>query len=133
MIQILIVDDDLHFIEFITPLLTEHNYHVLTAKDGEEGLIIALKCRPNLILLDVEMPKMRGWEVCNLLKHNPYSNHIPILMLTSRSEPSDIISAMQFGADDYLAKPFDNSDLLNRIERLLAKSLSEEKNEKESK
>jgi two-component system, OmpR family, alkaline phosphatase synthesis response regulator PhoP len=116
--RILVVDDSPTLIAQVRSALADH-YSILEAVDGEQGLISALKNRPDLVILDVEMPKMRGWEVCKLLKSNRLTEKIPVLMLTSKSEIGDYIVAMQQGADDYLTKPFVPDDLVERVRRLL--------------
>lgn len=118
--KILVVDDDPAIAREVRRYLGNDKYEVVDAPDGERGLIYAIKKRPDLVVLDVEMPKMRGWEVCKLLKHNKYTEKIPVLILTSRSDLSDIMIAMQQGADDYLSKPFTKDELILRIERLLS-------------
>lgn len=118
-IKLLIVDDDPHIINILLHYFEEKDFSVVTASDGESGLIKAIKDPPDVILLDVEMPKMRGWQVCQLLKNNKRTAEIPIIIMTSKSEMSDIIVAMQQGADDYMMKPFSEEQLLHRIERIL--------------
>ncbi|MFC1853033.1 PleD family two-component system response regulator [candidate division CSSED10-310 bacterium] len=117
--KVLVVDDDHTILERVAHILKQNKYHVILAHDGEKGLITAMKSPPDLIILDVEMPKMRGWEVCKILKQNKLTASIPIIILTSRSELSDILVAMQQGADDYLPKPFEDSELLRRVDRLI--------------
>ncbi|MBN2384836.1 response regulator [bacterium] len=117
--KLLIVDDDPNVAESIISMLKGLPYTIISAFDGEQGLISAIKLRPDLIILDVEMPKMRGWEVCKLLKHSRNTQKIPILILTSHTAISDIMVAMQQGADDYMTKPFQKEELIKRIQRLL--------------
>lgn len=119
--KILIIDDDHLILKKMREILEENGYEVIDADNGEKGLILAMKMLPQLVVLDVEMPKMRGWEVCKLLKHNPRSQNIFVLMITSRNEVADILVAMQQGADDYLTKPFENEELLIRVKRLIDK------------
>lgn len=116
---ILIVDDSQTLLNVVRITLQQQGYRVIEAENGEMGLIQAIKHIPDLVILDVEMPKMRGWEVCNRIKNNNLTQNIPVLMLTSRGELSDILTAMQQGADDYLTKPFESAELLERVRRLL--------------
>lgn len=116
---VLIVDDSPMLLDVVRITLQQQGYHVIEAEDGELGLMQTIKHKPDLVILDVEMPKMRGWEVCNRIKNNSHTKNIPVLMLTSHGELSDILTAMQQGADDYLIKPFESVELLERVKRLL--------------
>jgi len=119
--KILVIDDDPIIFDLIATFLEAQKYELSYASDGERGLIQTIKTRPDLVILDIEMPKMRGWEVCKLLKHNKLTQCIPVLILTSRNDISDVMMAMQHGADDYVSKPFEKDELLSRVERLLKK------------
>ncbi|MFN2387421.1 MAG: EAL domain-containing protein [Thermoanaerobaculia bacterium] len=117
--KILIVDDDEDILLIVQTILASAGYSALTAHNGREGVDMALEQRPHLILLDVMMPELSGWEVCTTLKNSPETRQIPIVMLTVKSEIRDLITGMQVGADDYITKPFTRRKLLSTVRRLL--------------
>lgn len=123
MSRLLIVDDDKEIREFLKVDLQMSGYAVDTATDGQEGLSMALKNAYDMILLDVMMPKMDGFEVCkNIRKVN---KEIPILLLTAKGALEDKITGFETGADDYLVKPFDIQELLVRVRALLRRNKAE--------
>jgi EAL domain-containing protein (putative c-di-GMP-specific phosphodiesterase class I)/CheY-like chemotaxis protein len=117
--KILIVDDDEDILLIVQTLLTNAGYAPILARNGREGIEQASAMQPDVILLDVTMPQMSGWEVCATLKNLPETSSIPIVMLTVKSEIKDLITGMQVGADDYITKPFTKRHLLETVERLL--------------
>jgi len=117
--KILIVDDDEDILLIVQTILANAGYSAFTARNGREGVDLALELRPDLILLDVMMPELSGWEVCTTLKNTPETRQIPIAMLTVKSEIRDLITGMQVGADDYITKPFTRRKLLSTVRRLL--------------
>jgi EAL domain-containing protein (putative c-di-GMP-specific phosphodiesterase class I)/CheY-like chemotaxis protein len=117
--KILIVDDDEDILLIVQTLLTNAGYAPILARNGREGIEQASSMQPDVILLDVTMPQMSGWEVCATLKNLPETSSIPIVMLTVKSEIKDLITGMQVGADDYITKPFTKRHLLETVERLL--------------
>ncbi len=117
--KILIVDDDEDILLIVQTILASAGYSAMTAHNGREGVDMALELRPDLILLDVMMPELSGWEVCTTLKNAPETRQIPIAMLTVKSEIRDLITGMQVGADDYITKPFTRRKLLATVRRLL--------------
>ena len=117
--KILIVDDDEDILLIVQTLLTNAGYAPILARNGREGIEQATAMQPDVILLDVTMPQMSGWEVCATLKNLPETSSIPIVMLTVKSEIKDLITGMQVGADDYITKPFTKRHLLETVERLL--------------
>ncbi len=117
--KILIVDDDEDILLIVQTLLTNAGYAPILARNGREGIEQATALQPDVILLDVTMPQMSGWEVCATLKNLPETSSIPIVMLTVKSEIKDLITGMQVGADDYITKPFTKRHLLETVERLL--------------
>src|SRR5215813_7653401 len=123
--RILIVDDDEDILLIVQTILSSAGYSAFTAHNGREGVEAARELAPDLILLDVMMPELSGWEVCTTLKNAPETRQIPIAMLTVKSEIRDLITGMQVGADDYITKPFTRRKLLSTVRRLL-----EEKGEK---
>ncbi|MGZ5426636.1 MAG: response regulator transcription factor, partial [Thermoanaerobaculia bacterium] len=117
--KILIVDDDEDILLIVQTLLTNAGYAPILARNGREGIEQAAAMQPDVILLDVTMPQMSGWEVCATLKNLPETSSIPIVMLTVKSEIKDLITGMQVGAADYITKPFTKRHLLETVERLL--------------
>lgn len=127
--RILLVDDDPDFLEATRAVLESKPYQVLTALNGQEGLDKAQTDEPDLVLLDIIMPGLDGFEVCRRLKENPRLSCIPVMMITSFSERyMDTSLAMSQGltleADDFIDKPIVPAELLLRVEKLLKKRLS---------
>jgi signal transduction histidine kinase/DNA-binding response OmpR family regulator len=117
--RVLIVDDDPMNRDILETLLAAQQFAVVTAVDGEEGLALAREQRPDLILLDVMMPKMDGIEVCRRLKSDPTLPFMPIIMVTARTDSRDIVAGLQVGADEYLTKPVDPDALVARVKSML--------------
>ena len=101
--KILIVDDEKNIVDIIAFNLKKEGYTVITAADGEEGVQKAMEENPDLILLDIMMPKMDGYEVCKKIREK---KNTPIIMLTARAEELDKVLGLELGADDYVTKPF---------------------------
>ena len=116
---ILIVDDNAANIDISRTRLIAHGYTTTTAADGEEALSSAREHRPDLILLDVMMPKLDGIEVTRRLKGDPLIPFIPIILVTARTDVKDVVTGLDAGADDYLTKPFDHAALLARVRSML--------------
>lgn len=114
--RILVIDDDSKITAFLRRSLTYEGYHVTEAYDGYRGLRLARENPPDLVILDVMMPGMDGWEVCRRLRE---VSDVPILMLTARDEIADRVRGLDVGADDYLVKPFALEELLARVRALL--------------
>lgn len=117
---ILVIEDEDHIAEGLILHLELHQYRVLRARDGQEGLMMWSQERPDLIILDIMMPKIDGHRVLELVRKR--DEKLPILILTARDSAQDKIQALSKGVDDYLSKPFDAQELLLRIERLLVRS-----------
>ncbi len=113
--RILIADDDADLRQLLTDILSMQGYEVLVAQDGEEALALAWAERPDLVVLDVTMPKLNGFAVCRLLKADRETATIPIMILTSRGDPEDRTRGLNLGADDYLPKPFHYNELAARV------------------
>ncbi len=126
--RILVVDDTYDLRLMLSRRLESWGYEVLTARDGEEGLRFATEALPDLILLDVMMPKMKGREVCARLKEQPSTQHIPIIFLSALRLADHIKAGMDLGAEDYLVKPFESSELKDRIAVCLARADSHRTN-----
>lgn len=119
MSKILIVDDERDLVETLAFRLETAGYKVACAYDGQEGLKKAKEEKPDLILLDVMMPKMDGYQVCRMLKFDQNFKNIPIIMLTARGQMQDKNIGKDVGADEYVTKPFESADLLERIKKLI--------------
>ncbi len=117
--KILLVDDEKDVVDTTQVLLEEKGYTVISAYDGLAGLEKAKKEKPDLILLDVMMPNLNGYQVCRELKKDPNLKSIPIVMLTSKAQESDRFWGIESGADDYISKPFDFLNLLETIKKCL--------------
>jgi len=120
-VRILIVEDNPVNLDLVMQLL-EDDYELLTAEDGQSGLDIALQERPDLILLDLSLPKKSGWDVCSELKESLGSEVMPIVALTAHAIKGDREKALQIGFDDYVTKPIDEDLLFDTIEKHLSKS-----------
>jgi DNA-binding response OmpR family regulator/two-component sensor histidine kinase len=123
---LLIVEDNYDVANYIASFV-DTQYQIIFAKDGEEGVSKAVKYIPDIIITDLMMPKKNGFELCNILKNDPITSHIPIIMLTARSLEQDKLKGYSVGADAYLIKPFNKKELLIRIRQLteLRKKLQE--------
>ncbi|MDR3196986.1 MAG: response regulator [Planctomycetaceae bacterium] len=117
--KILIADDNLANVELLEAFLADFDYQIETAADGAEALEMVGSFSPDLILLDIMMPKLSGFEVCEQLKNNPKTKGIMILMVTALSELGDIERAVNAGCDDYLSKPVNKFELVKRVENML--------------
>jgi DNA-binding response OmpR family regulator len=120
--RILVADDEIRVVAVIKKRLESVGYDVITAYEGYEALKKARAERPDLIVLDLIMPNLNGYQVCAMLKRDDEYKHIPILMLTARSQEKDIEEGMRSGADYYMTKPFEHEMLLAQISALLAKA-----------
>jgi len=117
--KILVVEDDLYALRFVEYTLERQNYRVITASDGIVGLTLAREEKPDLIILDVMLPGLDGFEVCHRLRLDPETAPIPILMLSAKARETDRNTGLREGADDYLAKPADPSEIVGRVKSLL--------------
>ena len=117
--KILIVDDEVDIVETISFMLKAKGYETLTANDGEEGLRKAKEENPDLIVLDVMMPKINGYKICRLLKFDTKYKNIPIVMVTARGQAQDIAIGEETGADEYITKPFEFNELYEVIKKHL--------------
>lgn len=124
--KILVVEDDKHISKLIKYNLDKAGYDSVVAGDGEKALDILGKQGADLILLDIMLPKIDGFEVCRLIKQNPKLKDIPIIMLTAKGEEVDRIVGLELGADDYVVKPFSPRELALRIKAILKRGRQEE-------
>ena len=124
--MILLVDDNLQNLKVLGNMLQETGYHLLFAKNGIQALEAVRNRKPDLILLDIMMPDLDGFEVCRQLKQNVQTNDIPIIFLTARVEPEDIIKGLELGAVDYVTKPFNHKELISRVKTHLELKVARE-------
>jgi CheY-like chemotaxis protein len=117
--RILIADDNPQGVELLEAYLGENEYAIRTAADGEETLEVVKQWHPDLILLDIMMPKLSGFEVCKRLRADPATRETAVLMVTALDQPSDIDRAVEAGTNDFLTKPINKSELLLRVRSLL--------------
>jgi len=120
---ILAVDDDPDALDIVRTFLESRGYEVVTAIDGREALIKLEETRPALVLLDVMMPEIDGWEVARTIKNHAEFSHIRVVMLTARSDFTDKQEGLRAGADDYIVKPIRLDELAEKVERNLAAAL----------
>lgn len=119
MAKILVVDDDQVTLEILKSALEENNFRVLTASDGLDALNKARTEDPDLILLDVILPKIQGYQVCRLLKFDEKYSHIPIVMLTGKTGEENKVTGLKTGADEYVTKPFDVADIIKIVKEYM--------------
>jgi two-component system OmpR family response regulator len=119
MSKILVVEDDLTLLELLKYNLSNQSYEVLTATDGIQALELARREKPDLVILDILLPKLDGYDTCRFLRRD---SSVPILMLTCKTEEMDKVMGLEMGADDYMTKPFSLKELFARIRALLRRS-----------
>ena len=118
--KILVVDDDPAFVRLVEQVLTQKGYEVLNATSGEEGLRLLFTQRPDIVLLDVVMPRMDGWQTCSRIRD---ISDIPIIMLTGQKKTEeDVVRGLDYGADEYLIKPVGNRELVGRVRAVLRRA-----------
>lgn len=130
-VKILVVDDEPDILEFLEYNLKKEGYQVYTASNGEEGVELAVEEKPDLIILDIMMPKMDGVEVCRTLRSQPMFDKTLIAFLTAREEDYSQIAALEVGGDDYITKPIRPRVFMSRIKALLRRSDRSENHEEE--
>jgi adenylate cyclase len=117
--RVLVVDDEPDLVAIVKMRLEANNYEVITACDGQEGLDKARADKPDLMILDLMLPKMDGYKVCGLLKADTRYSKIPIIMFTARAQEADMEMGKEVGANAYITKPFEPQVLLGKIKELL--------------
>ena len=117
-LKILVCDDERHIVRLIQVNLERHGYNVVTAYDGKEGLEKAKAEKPDLMVLDVMMPYMDGFEVLKTLKREPETENLPVIMLTAKAQDKDVFEGYHYGADMYLTKPFNPMELISFVKRI---------------
>ena len=119
LVKILVVDDDVNICELLRLYLEKENYAVLVANDGAEAVKMFAEHQPSLVLLDVMLPKLDGWQVCREIRK---TSEKPIIMLTAKSETFDKVLGLELGADDYVTKPFESKEVVARVKAVLRRS-----------
>jgi PleD family two-component response regulator len=121
--RVLIADDNPQGVELLEAYLGETDYEIRTASDGEQTLKAVEQWKPDLVLLDIMMPKISGFEVCKRLRSNPATHDTAVLMVTALDQPSDVERAVDAGTDDFLTKPINKTELLLRVRSVLKSRL----------
>jgi DNA-binding response OmpR family regulator len=119
---VLVVDDDPVILKLLEVNFEMEGFQVVRAADGAEGLERAREVLPDIVVLDVMMPRMTGYEVAKALREDGHTAHIPIIFVTARAQSSDVEKGMELGVEDYVTKPFDPLELIDRVNSLLARS-----------
>lgn len=117
--RILIVDDEVNIVISLEFLLEQAGYYVRAAHNGQEGLEKIATFEPDLVLLDVMMPRLNGFDVCQKVRENPAWNHIKVVMLTAKGRETEITKGFALGANAYITKPFSTRELLTEVKRIL--------------
>ncbi len=120
--KIIVVEDEPDILETICYNLEREGFEVLSSLRGDTGLQLIFSEKPDVVLLDLMMPGMDGLEVCSAMRKNPETQHIPVLMVSAKSEESDIVLGLGLGADDYIPKPFSPKELVARVKAILRRS-----------
>ncbi|MCY1076105.1 response regulator [Archangium lansingense] len=117
--KILLVDDSQTVLLMHQLLLADRGYELITARDGQAAVDTALAEHPDIIFMDVLMPRVDGFSACQTLREHESTRHIPIIMVTTRGEPHNVQRGFESGCTDYITKPFNSNDLLDKLERFL--------------
>ncbi len=123
--EILIVDDEPGVVVAIQFLMEQQGYRVLVAERGEDALDLIYKYKPNLVLLDIMLPGISGWEVCEIIRLNPDYRNVKIAFLTARGDEAEMARGLALGADAYITKPFANEQLIAKVNMLLMDAIEE--------
>jgi DNA-binding response OmpR family regulator len=121
MTDVLIIEDDADIRDLVAFKLRQIGYDVRTASDGAQGLRLAIELPPDVVLLDLMMPKLSGLEVCRELRANEATVNVPIIMLTAKAQEGDVERGFELGATDYVAKPFSPRELVSRVKAVLGR------------
>jgi len=120
--RVLIIEDDRDIVELVRYNLANEGFQVSAARDGSTGLSQVKKSPPDVLLLDLMLPKLPGLEICKEIRRDPSLNRLPILMLTARGDEADRVVGLEIGADDYVTKPFSPRELVARVKALLRRA-----------
>lgn len=121
MAKILIAEDEPDIRELVAFMLRFAGYEVMAASNGEEAVQVATRDVPDLVLMDVRMPRMTGYDACRLMKANPVLHDVPVVFLSAKGQEAEIQSGLEAGAEEYLLKPFSPDELTNRVRAILSK------------
>lgn len=124
--KILIVEDDRDIVEMVEYNLQEEGYVTISALNGEDGINLARREQPDLIILDIMLPVIDGFEVCRTLKSDDKTSHIPIIILSAKSQETDKVVGLELGADDYVTKPFSPRELIARIRAIMRRGAEQQ-------
>src|SRR5687768_14151025 len=119
-VDILVVEDSLTQAQLLTYILTEHGYRVAVAYNGREALAFLRQHRSAMVISDIVMPEMNGYQLCRHLKGDEHLKHMPVMLLTTLTDPVEVIRGLECGADSFIVKPYEASYLLSRVANLLA-------------
>jgi DNA-binding response OmpR family regulator len=117
--RVLLIEDEPHILLSLEFLLERAGYETASAADGDEGLALAGKLRPDVVLLDIMLPKRNGYEVCRLIKADPDLRTIPVIMLSAKGQEVEVLKGLELGASAYVTKPFGNVEILEAIRAVL--------------
>jgi len=123
--KIVVIDDEENILELVSYNLARDGYAVTCVTTGEDALKKVRAIRPDLVILDLMLPGMDGFEVCKILKNDPKTAHIPVIMLTAKGEEADVVTGLELGADDYIVKPFSPKVLIARVRAVLRRKAIE--------
>ena len=123
--KVLVVDDESAIVDLVRQLLLRSGYEVYTASDGDAAFEAIYNLKPDLVILDLMLPRMDGWEICRRIKSDPDMKSVSILMLTARRDERDVVEGLELGADDYVKKPFSTAELRARIATILRRNEKE--------
>jgi DNA-binding response OmpR family regulator len=123
--EILIVDDEPNVVVPIQFLMEQHGYRVMTAERGEDALDLIYQYKPDLVILDIMLPGIDGYEVCEIVRLNPNYRNVKIIFLTAKGREEEIAKGLALGADAYITKPFSNDELVAKVKELLEKPYEE--------
>ncbi len=125
--DILIVEDSATQAAQIKYLLENHHYLTEVAHDGQQALVWLSKHKPSLVISDIVMPEMNGFELCEKIKSDEHTENIPVILLTSLSDPEEVIEGLSCGADSFITKPYDNDYLISNIKKILSEEIIPDK------
>lgn len=117
--RVLIVEDEPHIVLSLEFLLQRAGYDTVTAGDGDAGLALVRRLRPDVVLLDIMLPKRNGYEICQAIKSDPGLRSIPVIVLSARGQEVEVLKGLELGAASYVTKPFANADILEAIRAVL--------------
>jgi two-component system alkaline phosphatase synthesis response regulator PhoP len=118
----MILEDEPHIVLSLEFLLQREGFETASASDGDEGLALVRRLRPDVVLLDIMMPKRNGYEVCQAIKADPELRHIPVIFLTAKGQEVDMLKGLDLGASAYVTKPFGNAEIVGAIRAVLPRA-----------